>query len=122
MHPVPFLLLVASMSGGIVPPDGAVRPVQELRRPGTGAERDAAAAARQARADREDDLLGRALAGAPDYAAALRRAAAANVREEVDPAGGRGVRQPIPVDQLIAAEEARLAAAVERRRRERLGR
>jgi hypothetical protein len=73
--------------------------------------------------DREDALLERAFTGSPDYMAALRRAAVANVDVEEAPAptGRRNLAaQAQAREQRIAAEEARLSDAVEARRRSRL--
>jgi hypothetical protein len=76
--------------------------------------REAPAAAltpeQRAKQDREDALLERALTGSPDYEAALRRAAVANV----------GAGRARDREQRIAEEEARLSDAVELRRRDRL--
>lgn len=72
---------------------------------------------------REDALLERALTNSPDYTAALRRAAVANVdaEEPSAPASRRNRAAEIQVrEQRIAAEEARLSEAVEVRRRARL--
>jgi hypothetical protein len=72
---------------------------------------------------REDELLERALTSSPDYMAALRRAAVANVDAEEPPApAGRRNRaaEAQAREQRITAEEARLSDAVELRRRSRL--
>lgn len=69
-------------------------------------------------AARENELLERALSASPDYSAAVRRAAIANV----DAAGSarRSAANPRARDAAIGAEEARLSEAVEVRRRQRL--
>ncbi|MBP0493038.1 hypothetical protein [Roseomonas indoligenes] len=65
---------------------------------------------------RENSLLEDALSGRPDYTAALRRAAEANISEE-----SPVVRQTRAAREArIDAEVARLSDAVEKRRRERL--
>jgi hypothetical protein len=76
----------------------------------------------RAKTAREDELLERALTNSPDYASALRRAAAANVDAEAQgrsPRTARRTSQPAR-DQAISAEEARLSEAIETRRRNRL--
>lgn len=72
---------------------------------------------------REDALLERALTNSPDYMAALRRAAVANVdaEEPSAPANRRNrAAEALAREQRITAEEARLSDAVEVRRRARL--
>jgi hypothetical protein len=77
----------------------------------------------RAKIAREDELLERALTNSPDYMAALRRVAVANIDAEEAPAPtGRRNRaaEAQAREQRIAAEEARLSDAVEIRRRSRL--
>jgi hypothetical protein len=79
--------------------------------------------AERAKASRENELLERALTNSPDYMAALRRAAMANVDAE-EPSAPTGRRNRAAEaqarEQRIAAEEARLSDAIELRRRSRL--
>ena len=94
--------------------EGALTPAQRGRR-----ELDAA------RVTRENELLERAASASPDYTAAVRRAAVANVDGEaaIPPAQGarrRPAVNPRTRDAAITAEEARLSEAVEIRRRQRL--
>ncbi|MDB5415105.1 MAG: hypothetical protein JWR10_3440 [Rubritepida sp.] len=75
-----------------------------------------------ARAARENELLERAITSSPDYTAAVRRAAIANV-DGVNsaPMLPRGTSTNLRArDAAIAAEESRLSEAVEARRRRRL--
>jgi hypothetical protein len=77
----------------------------------------------RAKRQREDELLERALTNSPDYMAALRRAAAANIaaEEPSDPPARRNrAAEAQAREQRITAEEARLSDAVEVRRRSRL--
>jgi len=72
---------------------------------------------------REAELLERALTGSPDYTAAVRRAAVANVDAagEPSPAGRRNRADVAQArEQRISAEEARLSDEIEKRRRARL--
>lgn len=75
-----------------------------------------------AKAGREQDLLQRALTNSPDYAAAVRRAAVANV--EGPPSVAPGARRPAlnakANEAAVAAEEARLSDVIEQQRREML--
>lgn len=76
-----------------------------------------------AKAARENELLERALTNAPDYTAAVRRAAIANVDAGQPPAQvppRERQRQTQLREERITAEEARLFDAVELRRRARL--
>ncbi|WP_431282751.1 hypothetical protein ACQW02_25655 [Humitalea sp. 24SJ18S-53] len=68
-----------------------------------------------AKTARENELLERALTNSPDYAAAIRRAAIANVDAEPPQPGRR-----VPREQRITAEESRLSDAIEVRRRQRM--
>ena len=74
-------------------------------------------------AQREAELLQRALTGSPDYTAAVRRAAIANIdaNPEAAPASRRSrADAALAREQRIAAEEARLSDAIEQRRRAQL--
>lgn len=73
----------------------------------------------RAKAERERELVERALTNSPDYMAALRRAAIANVDGEAALASNRP-RTGRARETAITAEEARLSDAVEQRRRQRL--
>ncbi|WP_140886983.1 hypothetical protein [Muricoccus nepalensis] len=71
----------------------------------------------------ENELLARALTNSPDYTAAVRRAAAANVDAAAFPqSSSRQLRTESREarEQRISAEEARLSNLIERRRREQL--
>lgn len=70
-------------------------------------------------AARENELLERALSASPDYTAAVRRAAVANV--DGSASGSRRPASPRAREAAIVTEEARLSEAVEVRRRQRLG-
>jgi hypothetical protein len=90
--------------------------------PPTAEERQKMEADRAKRA-REDELLERALTNSPDYMAALRRAAIANVDVDEPPApSGRRNRaaEAQAREQRITAEETRLSDEIEKRRRTRL--
>jgi hypothetical protein len=78
-----------------------------------------------AKITRENELIERAVSGSPDYTAAVRRAAIANVDGEAaipQPAGTprRAAAGPTAREAAITAEESRLSEAVEVRRRQRL--
>jgi hypothetical protein len=78
-----------------------------------------------AKVTRENELLERAASASPDYTAAVRRAAVANVDGEsaIPSAPGaprRAAANPRTREAVISAEEARLSEAVEIRRRQRL--
>jgi hypothetical protein len=112
-----------------VPPDGPREPNPYvdaiIRRAADERQAKAADAAltpgQRAARDRENDLLQRALTNSPDYVQAVRRAAVANVDAEASPAGRQNPQTNAAArEQRIAAEEARLSDAVERRRREQL--
>lgn len=116
------LLLISALGLTGLAASAAVAPARCSERDLREAEVRARSDREAARAAREDDLLQRAMANSPDYLAALRRAAVANVENaEPDPAGGRGVMQPLNWEQRVAAEEARLTSVIGRRRRELLG-
>lgn len=91
----------------------ALTPAQRARRDLDGAKRT-----------RENELLERALTSSPDYTAAVRRAAVANVDGEAAVLALDAPRRPAPNprtrEAAIVAEEARLSDAVEVRRRQRL--
>jgi hypothetical protein len=93
------------------------RPELLAPRPASRVEVTPEAAARQGQ---EDELLERALTNSPDYTAAVRRAAIANVDAEQPPTGRRTPAATQAREQRITAEEARLSDAVEKRRRDRL--
>jgi hypothetical protein len=89
--------------------EAALTPEQRAQR-----DREAAKAAREA------ELLQRALSNSPDYTAAVRRAAAANVDADFPLMSSGKTRRSEPAqarEDRIAAEEARLSEAVEARRR-----
>jgi hypothetical protein len=92
----------------------------EARRQAEQSQTQAQTPAERAKKAQEDELLERALTNSPDYTAAVRRAAIANVDAEQPPAGRRTPAATQAREQRITAEEARLSDAVEKRRRDRL--
>lgn len=79
--------------------------------------------AEQAKASRENELLERALTNSPDYPAAVRRAAIANIDEEASRTTPNPRRSRITTsvrEDLVRQEEQRLSDAVEIRRRRKL--
>ena len=105
--------------------EAAARQRRDAADPNITPEQRARRSFEDSRTAREGELLERALSGSPDYTAAVKRAATANVDGEAAiPAAPGSPRRPAMTararEAAIATEEARLSEVVEARRRQRL--